>query len=158
MRPLTGRLLYVCEVVRVGNGLFDVGLRPVRACGTKFLVVHTSTASSPRIQLGPEFLTEVSFLRLLVAGGSGSLTGHFSAPLYYSYMPLPAFTMWSDASGDAMAGSFLGPEPGLGVWWRLYFDDEVRERLRATIRDWNDLSIDVFELLGMLVSALIFVA
>ena len=39
-----------------------------------------------------------------------------------------------------MGGYFLGPEPGSGVWWRFEFDD-VRGRLRVTVRDWNDLSI-----------------
>ena len=51
----------------------------------------------------------------------------------------------------------MGPEPGSGVWWRFEFDDDVRARLRATVRDWNDLSINVLELLGMVVTALIFV-
>ena len=51
----------------------------------------------------------------------------------------------------------LGREPGSGVWWRFEFDDDVRARLRATVRDWNDLSINVLELLGMVVMAWIFV-
>ena len=38
------------------------------------------------------------------------------------------------------------------------FDDDVRGRLHATARDWNDLSINVLELLGMVVTARIFVA
>ena len=52
---------------------------------------------------------------------------------------------------------FLGPKPGSGVCWRFEFDDDVLARLRATVRDWNDLSINVLELLGMAVTALIFV-
>ena len=51
----------------------------------------------------------------------------------------------------------MGPELGSGVWWRFEFDDDVRARLRATVRDWNDLSINVLELLGMVVTALNFV-
>ena len=51
----------------------------------------------------------------------------------------------------------MGPGPGSGVWWRFEFDDDVRARLRATIRDWNDLSINVLELLGMVVTASNFV-
>ena len=51
----------------------------------------------------------------------------------------------------------MGPEPGSVVWWRFEFDDDVRARLRATVRDWNDLSIDVLELLGMVLTACIFV-
>ena len=50
----------------------------------------------------------------------------------------------------------MGPKPGSGVRWRFDFDD-VRARLRATVRDWNDLSINVLELLGMVVTAWIFV-
>ena len=51
----------------------------------------------------------------------------------------------------------MGLEPGSGVWWRFEFDDEVRARLRATVRDWNDLSIDVLGRLGMVETAWIFV-
>ena len=40
---------------------------------------------------------------------------------------------------------------------KLEFDDDVRALLRATVRDWNDLSINVLELLGMVVTALNFV-
>ena len=47
----------------------------------------------------------------------------------------------------------MGPELGFGVWCRFEFDDDVRAWLRATVRDWNDLSINVFELLGMVVAA-----
>ena len=41
--------------------------------------------------------------------------------------------------------------------WRFEFDDDVHARLRATARDWNDLSISVLELLGMVLTAWIFV-
>ena len=51
----------------------------------------------------------------------------------------------------------MGTEPRSGVWWRVEFDDDVRARLRATVRDWNDLSINELELLGMVVTAWSFV-
>ena len=51
----------------------------------------------------------------------------------------------------------MGPEPGSGVWWRFKFDGDVCARLRATVRDWNDLSINALGLLGMDVTAWIFV-
>ena len=51
----------------------------------------------------------------------------------------------------------MGPEPGSGVWWYFEFDDDVRARLRATVRDRNDLSINVLKLLSMVVTAWIFV-
>ena len=43
----------------------------------------------------------------------------------------------------------MGPEPGLGVWWRFDFDEDVRARLQTTVRGWDD----VLELLGMVVTA-----
>ena len=91
-------------------------------------------------------------------GGLRSPAGRLSAPLYRIFLQPPTFTLWSDASGDATGGYFLGPEPGSGVWWRLEFDDGVRARLRATVRDWNHLSINVLELLGIVVTAWSFVS
>ena len=43
------------------------------------------------------------------------------------------------------------------MWGGYEFNYDVRARLRATVRDWNDLSINVLELLGMVKTALIFV-
>ena len=103
--------------------------------------------------MGPEFHADASFWRLLVEGGLGFPAGRVSAPLYRSFLQPPTFTLWSDASGDAKEAYFLSPEPGSGVWWRYEFDDDVRARLRATVRNWNDLSINVLELLGMVVTA-----
>ena len=100
---------------------------------------------------------DVSFWRLLVARGLGSPAGRLSAPFYRSYMQPPTFILWSNASDDAMGGFVLGPEPGSGAWWRFEFNDDVRARLRATVRDWNDQSINVLGLLGMIVTAFNFV-
>lgn len=101
------------------------GLPTIRARSAKFHVSHTRTASSRRTRLGPEFHADVSFWRLMVAGGVGSPAGRFFAPSYRSYMQPPAFTLWSDVSGDSMGGYILGPETGSGAWWHLDFDDEV---------------------------------
>lgn len=109
---------------------------------------HSRAAPYPRIRLGPEFHADVSFWCLLVAGGLGSPAGCFPAPLYRSYMQPPAFTLWSDASGDPMWGYFLGPEPGSDVWWRVEFGADVRTRLRTTVKGWNDLSFNGLELLA----------
>ena len=137
--------------------LNQVGLPPARAWSAKYHASHTRAASSPRIHLGPEFQADASFWRLVVEAGLGSPAGRLSAPLYRSFLQPPTFILWSDASGDAMGGYFLGPERGSGVWWRFEFGDDVRARLRATVKDWNDLSINVLELLGMVVTAWIFV-
>ena len=48
-----------------------------------------------------------------------------------------------------MGGFVLGPEPGFGMWWRFEFDDDVRARLGETVRDWDDVWINVLELLGV---------
>ena len=129
LRSLTGRLLHLCEVVQVGKYFYrrmltNVGLHPVRAWDAKFHVAHTSAASSPRIRLGPELDADVSFWRLLVAGGLGAPAGRFSAPLYRSYMQPPAFSLWSDGFGDAMGG----------LVWDLSPDERCRRVLTLMTR------------------------
>ena len=89
--------------------LNQVGLPPARAWSAKYHASHTRAASSPRIHLGPEFHADASFWRLLVEGGLGSPAGRLSVPLYRSFLHPPTFTLWSDASGDAMGGYFFGP-------------------------------------------------
>ena len=111
---MIGRLLRARYVVRPGQYfvrrmLNQVGLSPVRAWSTRFYASHTRAASSPRIYLGPEFHADVSFWRLLVQRKLGSPAGRLSAPLHRSYMQPPTFTLWSDASGDAMGGYLFGP-------------------------------------------------
>ena len=111
LRSLIGRLLHLCEVVRPGKYfvrrmLNQAGPPPARAWSAKYHASHTRAAPSPRIHLGPEFHADASFWRLLVEGGLGSPAGRLSARLYRSF--LQTFTLWSDASGDAM-GYFFGP-------------------------------------------------
>ena len=161
LRSLIARLLHLCEVVQPGKYfvrrmLNHVGLPPVRAWGAKFHTSHSRAASYPRIQSGHEFHTDMSFSRLLVAGGLCSSTGCFSAPLYRRYSQPPAFTLWSDASGDAMGGYFWGPSPG-SVYGGALDSTPRCARLRTTVKGWNDRSTNVLELLGMVVTAWIFV-
>ena len=90
LRSLIGQLLHLCEVVRPGKYfirrmLSHLGFPPVRAWSAEFHVSRTRT-SSPRIRLGPAFHADVSFWRLLVAGGLGSPGGCFSGPLCRSYV------------------------------------------------------------------------
>ena len=80
-------------------------------------------------------------------GGLGSPAGRSFAPLYGSYWQPLAFTVWSDASSDAMGGIFFGSEHGSGVWLRFEFDADVHER--TTVKSWNEPSINVPELLGI---------
>ena len=90
MLYLTSRLRHVCEVVRLGKysvrRMFNnLGVRSIRAWNATFCEVHKNAPLSPRIRSGPEFHADVSFWRLLVAGGLGSPTGRFYTPSYRSY-------------------------------------------------------------------------
>ena len=40
-----------------------------------------------------------------------------------------------------------------GLWWRIDFDDDTRNRLRAHVQGRDDLSINVLELLVIIVTA-----
>ena len=97
-RFLIGRLLRLCELVRLGKYIVrrvlnHLGLSPSRAWSENFHVSQMRTTSSSRIRLGPEFHADVSFWRLLVTGGLGSPLDRFPVPLYGSYMQPPAFTL-----------------------------------------------------------------
>ena len=136
--------------------LNQVGLPPVRTWSAKYHASHTRAASSPRIHLGPGFHANASFWRLLVEGGLG--LRRVASPPLCTVVSCSRPRLPCGRTPRAMPWViFLGPEPGSGVWWRFEFDDDVRARLRATVRDWNDLSINVLELLGMVVTAWIFV-
>lgn len=74
-----------------------------------------------------------------VGGGRVRVFG-FSAPLCICFAEPPASTLWSDASGNAFGGCFLGPEPGLAVWWRFHFGDDMRAV--ASDDPWLKRSVD----------------
>ena len=148
MRSLIGQLLHLCEVVRPGKYfvrrmLNKVRLPPARAWSAKYHASHTRAASSPRIHLGPGFHANASFWRLLVEGGLG-LRRVASPPLCTVVTcNRPRLPCGRTPRAMPWGELFWGPEPGSGVWWRFEFDDDVRARLRATVRDWNGLSIYV---------------
>ena len=100
--------------------------------------------------LGPEFHADVEFWPLTVAWGMWSSVGTLEAPLYSLYPQRPSYTLWSDASGDALRGYCLES----GLWWRLDLDANVRARLRSCNKHRNDLSI---KLLAMVITAWVFV-
>ena len=58
--------------------------------------------------------------------------------------------------GDAMGGWFLQAGADSRVWWRYNFGAKVRPRYRDKISRHNDLSINVLELLGMVIGAWVF--
>ena len=156
LRTLTGKLLHVCEVVRPGKFfvrrmLNQLGL----SSGSPWkdnLEMRRARKRKP-LKLTPEFHSDVAFWRLLVEGVLQHRGGTLHAPLYSFFLQPPSRTLWSDASGDAMGGYCLES----GTWWRMDFDEGVRTRLRQKVRGRDDLSINVLELLGMVVTAWAFV-
>lgn len=97
-----------------------VGSPLVRAWGAKFHGSDWVLSSTPTC------LFEV----YRWAGGLGYPAGGFLSPTYRSYRQPPAFTLLSDASGDAILGYYLGPEPAFGVRFICVFDADVSARLR----------------------------
>lgn len=165
VRSLIGKLLHLCEVVRpgkffVGRMLNQLGLPPSQRWQDKWQGklatsrgARESAGGRGPIWLGPEFHADVEFWRLIVAWGMRSPAGTLEAPLYSLYPQRPSYTLWSDASGDALGGYCLES----GLWWRLDLNANVRARLRSCKKHRDDLSINLLELLGMVITAWVFV-
>ena len=156
LRSLTGKLLHVCEVVRPGKFfvrrmLNQLGLSASKPWRDNLKMRRPSRRTT--LMLTPEFHSDVTFWRLLVGGALQNRMGALHAPLYSFFLQPPVRTLWSDASGDAMGGYCLES----GAWWRMDFDEGVRRRLRQRVCGRDDLSINVLELLGMVVTAWAFV-
>ena len=75
--------------------------------------------------------------------------GTLDAPLSSFNLQPHSRTLISDASGDVVGGFCLE----IGLWWRMDFDDDTRNRLRAHVQGRDDLSINVLELLVIIVTA-----
>ena len=153
LRSLMGRLLHVCEVVRPGiffvrRMLNQLGLPPVPAGDDE--PWGSRGRKRARIRLGREFHDDLSFWRLLVDKAVGpGVVSTLDAPLLSFYLQPHARTLVSNASGDAMGGLYSET----GRWWRVEFDSDTRSRLRSRVQEWDDLSINVLELLAMVVMA-----
>ena len=61
----------------------------------------------------------------------------------------PSQILISDASGNGKGGFCLES----CWWWRIDFTEDIRTRLRKRVCSRDDLSMNVFELLGMVVTA-----
>lgn len=72
-----------------------------------------------------------------------------SSPLHSFVLQPHSLTLVSDASGDAIGGYCLET----GAWWRFDLNADERARVQNNVHTLNDLSINVLELLGMLVTA-----
>ena len=158
LRSLMGKLLHVCEVVRPGKFfvrrmLNQLGMLPVQAWHERVRGPgggDRASSSRSHVRLGGEFHDDLSFWRLMVAKAMGTGGGStLSAPLLSFYLQPHSRTLISDASGDAMGGFCLET----GLWWRINFDEDTQNRLRSHVQGRDDLSINVLELLAMVVTA-----
>ncbi|CAB1102718.1 unnamed protein product [Ectocarpus sp. CCAP 1310/34] len=156
VRSLLGKLLHLCEVVRPGKFfvrriLNQLGLPPMKAggdAGTGVMVGGKHRRG--RVRLGREFHEDLAFWRKVMAMATGpDGIVKLEAPLLCSFLQAPSRTLVSDASGDGMGGFCLES----GQWWRIDFTDDIRARLRNRVFSRDDLSMNVFELLGMVVTA-----
>jgi len=155
IRSLLGTLLHLSEVVRPGKFfvrriLNQLGLAPLRAQEVGGRHVTGGERSGRTLRLSREFHDDLAFWKLIIEMSTGS-DGivRLSTPLFACYLQPPTRILISDASGDAMGGFCLET----GCWWRIDFTEDVRARLRQRVRHRDDLSINVFELLGMVVTA-----
>ena len=128
-----------------------MGLPPIKIRQGKLLPSRVSRRG--RLQLTPEFHADVEFWRLMFEGAVGSPLGTLQAPLYSFCSQSYSRTLRSDASGNAMGGYCLES----GAWWRVDFDEDVRNRLREKVEARDDLSIIFLESLGMVVTAWAFI-
>ena len=151
VRSLTGKLVFFSEVVRPGKFftrrlLNQLGLAPLKAG------VGVDGRDQPRriVRLSREFHDDIAFWNLILdmATGPDGIT-RLESPLFCRFLQPPSRILVSDASGDAMGGYCLES----GKWWRLDFSEDVRTRLRTKVQARDDLSVNVFELLGMVVTA-----
>ena len=156
VRSLLGKLLHLCEVVRPGKFfvrriLNQLGLAPLKAGeGLGNGVNVGGKHRRGRVRLSREFHDDLAFWKIVVEMATGpNGTTRLEAPLFCCFSQPPSRILISDASGDGMGGFCLES----GRWWRIDFMKDIRARLRKRVCSRDDLSVNVCELLGMVVTA-----
>lgn len=156
IQSLLGKLLHVSEVVRCGRFfirrvLNQLGLAPLTA-GVGSSQSHALGARQNQrvVRLSREFHADIAFWTLILdmSTGPDGVT-RLESPLFCRFLQPPSRILVSDASGDSMGGYCLES----GKWWRIDFTEDVRARLRKKVQSRDDLSMNVFELLGMVMTA-----
>ena len=101
-------------------------------------------------EVEPGIPRRFGLLKIVVEMATGpNGTTRLEAPLFCCFSQPPSRILISDASGDGMGGFCLES----GRWWRIDFMEDIRARLRKRVCSRDDLSMNVFELLGMVVTA-----
>ena len=156
---LVGFQIHVTFAVRPGrffvNGLLaSVGMPRIFA-GAEFGFRTTNPGQC--LVSGPEFQRDLHFWRWFVEEGLGARGGTLSAPMYHLLERPSQRTLFSDASKTAVGGFFVEP----GVYWRYDLYAGERSRFygsRKSVAGQNNISTNVLELLGMVVSAWVLVS
>ena len=156
---LAGFLMHISFAVRPGSFfvhrlLSSVGM-PRIAAGDHF--AGRMADPGRRVALGPEVHADLELWRWFVDKGVDARGGVLSAPMYHLLERPAQRTLFSDASKIAVGGYCLET----GVYWR--YDLTAQEQSRfcgssKSVRGVDDLSINVLELLGMVVSAFVLVS
>ena len=103
-----------------------------------------------RIGLGPEFHDDMDFWRWLASDGLSLLGGRMFDHAYHLLDRMPARSWFSDASASAVGG-FCAET---GMWWRYDLTPDQCARVRGhQIHHENDISMNILELLGVVMSA-----
>lgn len=148
---LTGFLMHVSFALRPGK--FFVG-RLLAAVGLPKAAVFVSRGSNPsrRVTLGPMFHDDIDFWRWLVQRGFAARGGHVTSPMYNIVVRPPRLAVFSDASKSAIGGYCVQT----GSYFRYDLSADEQSRFCGAnkyARGVNDISINVLELLGMVVGA-----
>ena len=112
---------------------------------------HTAN-TGPRLVLGPEFQGDLQVWRWFVEERLDARGGTLSALMYHLPECRSQCTLFSDASKNAVGGFCIET----GVYWRYDLDAGERSRFcgsSKSVAGGNDISINVLELLDMVVSA-----
>ena len=155
VRALLGKLLHLSEVVRSGKFfvrriLNQLGLEPLKAGDADNRFGVGGRRRRGVVHLTHEFHADLDFWRLIMemATGDDGIT-RLESPLFACFLQPPTRTLLSDACGDAMGGFCLQT----GWYWRIDYTEDIRTRLRERVCHRDDLSMNVFELLGMVMTA-----
>ena len=134
--------------------LASIGMPRITA-GADF-ACHTADPGR-RVVLGPEFHGDLKLWRLFVAEGLHVRRDSLSATMCHLLERPARCTLFSDASETAIGGFCLET----GVYWRYELEPAEQSRFcgwSKAIAGENDISINVFALLGMAVSAWVLVS
>ena len=156
---LVGFLMHVSFAFRPGSFfvhrmLASVGM-PRIAAGAEYACRMVNPGR--RVALGPEFHGDFEFWRWFVSKELDAQGGTLSTPMYHLLERPAQRTLFSDASKTTIEGFFLE----IGVYWRYDLSVQKQSRFCCSSRSVagiDNISINVLELLGMVISAWVLVS